>query len=134
MALYRCGNVNSGDAKLEETTLWSNSYPGQQYSQNTESLSSSIADFDYIGIYYKPDYQYPTEILSITPVAQWKIMSEGSQFNVMLGSYYSGYLARAAWYVTNTSIKFSYCTKVGASGTNNYGCIPTKVVGMKVTI
>ena len=139
MALFRYGNSNAGGGGggtpvMQETQLWSNSYPGSAFGNQVINLSSSITNYDYIGIYYRPKANTPSvEYLVMVPTSDFQDMDYASDA-VMLMSYYNNYYARAVWYVNNTQIHFSDSLQVSGGGNSNGTSIPTKIVGMNLAV
>lgn len=130
MALYRCSS-GSGTAHLTETILWSNNSPSSAFANQVVSSFYNMHSYDYIGVYYRPKANTNFELMVIVPESDFENMTYSTDA-VMMMSYYSGYYARAVWYVNDYDIHFSDSLQVGGSGNSNGTSVPTRIVGLKL--
>ena len=129
MAFYR---ANMG--ALSATSLWTNSSPTSNFSGQSVSLSSSIANYKYIGIKYRASTSLTTEMeFLVTPATLQKSLSTANNNTLTFGARNSSNQRydRGVTYTSNTSLTFTEASRVNTSGTNNGFCIPTKITGYK---
>lgn len=130
MALFLC---NAGGGDLTETTLWTNSSPNSSASGITASLSSSIANYKYIGIRYKANTSSSasTSELIVKPENLRKSTAAASVPRVAICSDNSSsyFYVRGIVYGSDTSLSFTNALRVNTSGSDSSLSIPTSIVG-----
>jgi len=123
-----------GSGSVTQTKIWTNPSPQADYSGTTITLSQSMTDFDYIRVTarrWKADGSVDYE--TIMPVSLVVTCTGTNQGRFPLAYYGEGTMyARTFEYVSNTSIKFSNASKVGASGNLAGALVPAEVYGMKL--
>ena len=124
---------------MSETTLWTNSAPSSDFAAQTVTLSDNIQNYDYIKIYVAFSKDALTSVWSeLMPISDFlNTVAVSGQGRGVVGlcevsaSSYTRY--RLAYYVTDTTIRFSNANNVqnsSATQTNN-NLIPLRVVGCK---
>lgn len=114
-----------------ETELWTNSNPSSTFSSQIVNLSDDINNYDSLKIYFKNSASdVDSNLIDIVDVVNF-VGSSNTKSNAV-GSYSSsGYnLARKYFYNSNTSINFSGCQVIGASGGSQSNLIPIKICGI----
>ena len=145
MALIRC-STSSGGGGLSETTLWQNQNPtsdfGSGSSATTITLSESIQNFTYIGVYFK---QYKTYTITSNPERFATVYISVEDFEKCLSSTTSpqfvisgmaqvSYLAtwvRSIWKKTDTTIDIGGAVQKNGTSVENAVAIPLKIIGLK---
>lgn len=123
----------AGGGSLTEETLWTNSSPTSNYTNTPATLSKSIQNYEYVGIYWKISTSVATSSFVMVKVSEFVNMTTTGTINVGLAAYAadSNVYLRAARYNSNTEVGFGQCWRSSAATADNAYCIPTKIVGMK---
>ena len=122
---------------MSETTLWTNSSPTSTsgFAAQTVTLSSSISNFDYIGIYYKlsTDSTYTPEcaIFKKSDFTTFNATNTNNKYYGGLGGRLTTNRIRRIGYVSNTQVQFTAAENTNNTGSVATALIPTKIVGIK---
>lgn len=130
--------IGGGGGSLTETVLWTNPNPSSAFGAQAVTLSDSLSNYDYIGIdnYYDTAYA-DTSATPLMSVEDFKkcIYSTSTTIPRMaltLGGERSSKWFRYVNYVSDTSIQFSI-GRTTSTTTSGNACIPTRVIGIKVS-
>ena len=144
MARIRASLGESGG--LTETTLWENQSPTSDFGSGTNTttvtLSESIQNFTYIGVYFKrtktdtiesnPEY-FATVFISVEDFEKCLSSSLSPQFCIS-GRANISYVAtwvRNIFKNTNTTIDITASMQRNGSSNQNSVAIPLKIIGLK---
>ena len=118
-----------------ETTLWTNNSPTSSMADSTTiTLSSSVADFDYIRIESRKSTSDTQEGSAIyTKEFVQSCGSADGNNRMAIACNLSGTIwARTITCTSNTSFAVRYARKIGSSGSSTANVIPTRIVGIKM--
>lgn len=121
-----------------ETVLWTNNSPTSTFANQTVTLSDNISDYDYLCFEYRSTTGSSAKTSKVF-VKTTDFITAGSGANTcQLGTYARnssdvGY-TRVATYASDTTITFSHSIRAGSSGQDDTSAIPTKIVGISVSL
>ena len=134
---YASASVSVSPNWSNLTTLWTNSSPGSNLSQQTITLSSEFTNkgYDFIvvsvypsknSLYHSDSFYIETRLLAVTDT------STDSGSAVVGVKYNNKSYTRRLEYVSGTQLKITTCCETATTNTNNAACIIYKIQGLKL--
>ena len=132
--LYR-SVLSSGETAVE-TILWTNPSPTSSISSETTYTISSIANYDFIRVYFRRSTSDSTETSVLYTKPEFLALTGTDKFRASGSLNISGVnYARPINVQSATSITVGYCYKLGSSaGQSNSYLIPTKICGLNYSL
>lgn len=128
--------IGGSGEQYTETVLWTNPSPAEIFDAQTVTLSDSISNYKYIAFKYKygnttADTDYALEIFPIEDI-RGSVADSNNRDIVSLGiiTATAQLWSRAVYYVSDTSLQFSLCYRLNASGSTRNGANPIEILGI----
>ena len=117
------------------TALWTNASPTSNFSAQDVVLSQPANIFTSLRIIWKQSDSMEDEYIVDYDLTNIEGYLGGSQKSRLSFNYYgdSYHMSRGAYFTDDNygTIHFYATSRYGASGTNNHGCIPIAIYGIK---